>query len=107
MKAVKKYSLYALLAIGLACNANAKQGDPKDKKVKEDKGKLEKVVVVDALPGPKTTSLFQSRMPVPRLLSLMRVILCLCNPTCHQSSNAISSRSPEGIGGVAFSRCEE
>jgi hypothetical protein len=58
MKAVKKYSLYALLAIGLACNANAKQGDPKDKKVKEDKGKLEKVVVVDALPGPKTDKPF-------------------------------------------------
>ena len=42
MKAVKKYSLYALLAIGLACNANAAK---QDKKAIE---KQEKVKVVDA-----------------------------------------------------------
>ena len=56
MKAVKKYSLCALLAIGLACNANAKPQDQKDKKDKEDKGKQEKVV--DALPGAKTDQPF-------------------------------------------------
>jgi VPDSG-CTERM motif len=43
MKAVKKYSLCTLLAIGLALNANAGQ----------DKGKQEKVKVVDSLPAPK------------------------------------------------------
>jgi hypothetical protein len=52
MKAVKKYSLYALLAIGLACNANAAK---QDKKANE---KPEKVKVVDALPGPKTDKPF-------------------------------------------------
>ena len=36
MKAVKKYSLCTLLALGLALNANAAQ-DNKDKKDKKDK----------------------------------------------------------------------
>jgi hypothetical protein len=42
MKAVKKYSLSTLLALGLALNANAAKGD-------EKKDKDKKVEVVDSL----------------------------------------------------------
>ena len=58
MKAVKKYSLCALLAIGLALNANAKQDDKKDKKDKTDKEKKEKVQIADALPVAATDKPF-------------------------------------------------
>jgi hypothetical protein len=42
MKFVTKYSLCALVSIGLACTTNAK---PDDEKEKEDKGKPDKVEV--------------------------------------------------------------
>ena len=51
MKAVKKYSLCTLLALGLALNANAAKPD-------EKKDKQEKVKVVDTLPAVKTDKHF-------------------------------------------------
>jgi hypothetical protein len=44
MKVVTKYSLCALVSIGLACAAHAKQDDEKEQK---DKGKPEKVEAVE------------------------------------------------------------
>ena len=67
MIAVTKYSLCALISIGLACSTQAKQDDQKEQKdkvenkcpekkdKKEDKEKKDKVAVVDEVNGATAT----------------------------------------------------
>ena len=50
MKIIRKYALAGLLAMALACNANAKE---EGKQQKEEKVKEEKVKTIDALPDGK------------------------------------------------------
>lgn len=59
MKAVRNFALCAIVAIGFACNATAKQDDKQDKKEnKEEKQKKDKIVVIDQIPYPTTDKPF-------------------------------------------------
>ena len=59
MKAVRNFALCAIVAIGFACNATAKQYDKEDKKEnKEKKDKKDKIVVIDQIPYPTTDKPF-------------------------------------------------
>ena len=70
MKAVRNFALCAIVAIGFACNANAKQDDKqhkkenkenkeeKQKKKKDKKDKKDKIVVIDQIPYPTTDKPF-------------------------------------------------
>ena len=59
MKAVRNFALCAIVAIGFACNANAKQDDKQHKKEnKEEKQKKDKIVVIDQIPYPTTDKPF-------------------------------------------------
>ena len=55
MKTLRNFALCAIVAIGFACNATAKQDDKKDKKEnKEEEQKKDKIVVIDQIPYPTT-----------------------------------------------------
>ena len=60
----KKFALCAIVAIGFAYNATAKQDDKQDKKEnkeekqKEEKQKKDKIVVIDQIPCPTTDKPF-------------------------------------------------
>ena len=65
MKTLRNFALCAIVAIGFACNATAKQDDKQDKKEnkeekqkeekqKEEKQKKDKIVVIDQIPCPTT-----------------------------------------------------
>ena len=56
MKTVRNFALCAIVAIGFACNANAKQDDKHYKK--EKKEKKEKIVVIDQICYPTTDKPF-------------------------------------------------
>ena len=72
MKTVRNFALCAIVAIGFACNATAKQDDKQDKKEnkeekqkqdkqkqdKQKKDKKDKVVVIDQIPYPTTDKPF-------------------------------------------------
>ena len=62
MKTLRNLALCAIVAIGFACNANAKHDDKKDKKVnkeeKQKKDKKDKIVVIDQIPCPTTDKPF-------------------------------------------------
>ena len=67
MKTLRHFALCAIVAIGFACNATAKQDDKQDKKEnKEEKQKAEKhkkdkkdkIVVTDQIPCPTTDKPF-------------------------------------------------
>ena len=64
MKTLRNFALCAIVAIGFACNATAKQDDKQDKKEnkeekqKEEKQKEEKIVVIDQIPCPTTDKPF-------------------------------------------------
>ena len=59
MKTLRNFALCAIVAIGFACNATAKQDDKQDKKEnKENKeNKEEKIVVTDQIPYPTAAEL--------------------------------------------------
>ena len=50
MKTLRNFALCAIVAIGFACNATAKQDDKQDKK--------DKIVVIDQIPYPTTDKPF-------------------------------------------------
>ena len=58
MKTLRHFALCAIVAIGFACNATAKQDDKQDKKEnkeeKQKKDKKDKIVVIDQIPCPTT-----------------------------------------------------
>ena len=65
MKTVRHSALCAIVAIGFACNATAKQDDKPDKQDKKEnkeekqkKDKKDKVVVIDRIPCPTTDKPF-------------------------------------------------
>ena len=64
MKTLRHFALCAIVAIGFACNATAKEDDKKDKKEnkeekqKEEKHKKDKIVVIDQIPCPTTDKPF-------------------------------------------------
>ena len=65
MKTVRNFALCAIVAIGFACNANAKQDDKQDKQEKKEnkeekqkKDKKDKIVVIDQIPYPTTDKPF-------------------------------------------------
>ena len=59
MKTLRNFALCAIVAIGFACNATAKQDDKQDKKEnKEEKQKKDKIVVIDQIPYPTTDKPF-------------------------------------------------
>ena len=64
MKTLRHFALCAIVAIGFACNATAKQDDKQDKKEnkeekqKEEKHKKDKIVVIDQIPCPTTDKPF-------------------------------------------------
>jgi len=59
MKTLRNFALCAIVAIGFACNATAKQDDKQDKKEqKEEKQKKDKIVVIDQIPCPTTDKPF-------------------------------------------------
>ena len=64
MTALRNFALCAIVAIGFACNATAKQDDKQDKKEnkeekqKEEKQKKDKIVVIDRIPCPTTDKPF-------------------------------------------------
>ena len=64
MKTLRHFALCAIVAIGFACNATAKQDDKQDKKEnkeekqKEEKQKKDKIVVIDQIPCPTTDKPF-------------------------------------------------
>ena len=59
MKTLRHFALCAIVAIGFACNATAKQDDKQDKKEnKEEKDKKDKIVVIDQIPYPTTDKPF-------------------------------------------------
>ena len=62
MKAVRSFALCAIMAVGFACNATAKQDDKEEKKEdkaekKEEKQK-DKIIVIDKVPYPTTDKPF-------------------------------------------------
>ena len=65
MKTLRHFALCAIVAIGFACNATAKQDDKQDKKdkkknkeEKQKKDKKDKIVVIDRIPCPTTDKPF-------------------------------------------------
>ena len=68
MKTVRNFALCAIVAIGFACNANAKQDDKhykkenkenkEEKQKKDKKDKKDKIVVIDQIPYPTTDKPF-------------------------------------------------
>jgi hypothetical protein len=56
MKTLRNFALCAIVAIGFACNATAKQDDKQDKK--ENKEEKDKIVVIDQIPYPTTDKPF-------------------------------------------------
>ena len=71
MKTLRNFALCAIVAIGFACNATAKQDDKQDKKEnkeekqkeeekqkKDKKDKKDKIVVIDQIPYPTTDKPF-------------------------------------------------
>ena len=66
MKTLRNFALCAIVAIGFACNATAKQDDKQDKKEnkeekkeeKQKKDKKDKIVVIDQIPCPTTDKPF-------------------------------------------------
>ena len=62
MKTLRRFALCAIVAIGFACNATAKQDDKQDKQDKkenkEEKQKKDKIVVIDQIPCPTTDKPF-------------------------------------------------
>ena len=65
MKTLRNFALCAIVAIGFACNATAKQDDKQDKKEnkeekqkEEKKDKKDKIVVIDQIPCPTTDKPF-------------------------------------------------
>ena len=67
MKTLRNFALCAIVAIGFACNATAKQDDKQDKqdkkenkeeKQKKEKQKKDKIVVIDQIPCPTTDKPF-------------------------------------------------
>ena len=65
MKTLRNVALCAIVAIGFACNATAKQDDKQDKKEnkeekqkKEKKDKRDKILVIDQIPCPTTDKPF-------------------------------------------------
>ena len=62
MKTLRNFALCAIVAIGFACNATAKQDDKQDKKEnkeeKQKKDKKDKIVVIDQIPYPTTDKPF-------------------------------------------------
>ena len=65
MKTLRHFALCAIVTIGFACNATAKQDDKQDKKDKKEnkeekqkKDKKDKVVVIDRIPCPTTDKPF-------------------------------------------------
>ena len=59
MKTVRHSALCAIVAIGFACNATAKQDDKPDKQDKKEnkENKEEKIVVTDQIPYPTAAEL--------------------------------------------------
>jgi hypothetical protein len=62
MKTLRNFALCAIVTIGFACNATAKQDDKQDKKDKkenkEEKHKKDKIVVIDHISCPTTDKPF-------------------------------------------------
>ena len=64
MKTLRNFALCAIVTIGFACNATAKQDDKQDKKEnkeekqKEEKHKKDKIVVIDHISCPTTDKPF-------------------------------------------------
>ena len=65
MKTLRHFAFCAIVAIGFACNANAKQDDKQDKQDKKEnkeekqkKDKKDKIVVIDQIPCPTTDKPF-------------------------------------------------
>jgi hypothetical protein len=65
MKTLRTFALCAIVAIGFACNATAKQDDKQDKKDKKEnkeekqkEEKKDKIVVIDQIPYPTTDKPF-------------------------------------------------
>ena len=62
MKTLRNFALCAIVAIGFACNATAKQDDKQDKKEnkeeKQKKDKKDKIAVIDQIPCPTTDKPF-------------------------------------------------
>ena len=60
METLRNFALCAIVAIGFACNATAKEDNKQDKKDKnkkenkEEKQKKDKIVVIDQIPCPTT-----------------------------------------------------
>ena len=59
MKTLRNFALCAVVALGFACNATAKQDDKQDtKENKEEKQKKDKIVVIDQISYPTTDKPF-------------------------------------------------
>ncbi|MGA7394111.1 MAG: VPDSG-CTERM sorting domain-containing protein [Terrimicrobiaceae bacterium] len=58
MKAVRSFALCAIMAVGFACNATAKQDDKEEKKEAKEEKQKDKIVVIDEVPYPTTDKPF-------------------------------------------------
>ena len=58
MKAVRSFALCAIMAVGFACNATAKQDDKEEKKEEKEEKQKDKIVVIDEVPYPTTDKPF-------------------------------------------------